>query len=446
MSVPPSTSNPSDDTRIDVIDALRGLAVLGILLIDITWFALPEYYAEAFRSDPSSANFWLRSFLVVFVEGKMRGLFGILFGAGILLFTIKKEAAGKPTFGLYVRRMLWLAAFGLIHAHILLWRFDVLFYYAVAGILLYPLRNINARWLLLVFVPVAMVIDVAQYQYRMGTYRAAHQQHMQAVTAQQQGKILTTAQTEAIGRWRGLERSLLPSRADAEDTTRKIKGTYSSAASRVRPIVRSWQTKLLPWLIWDSVGMMCLGMALFKTGFLSGALPKKVYAWIAFIGYAVGLPLALWRFHHEVFVVPSPAARLAFIDTGAIDWTRASLPFQRILIVLAHASIVILLFRSGVLKAWMRRMAAVGKMALTTYLSYTIICTLVFWGYGLNYYGELKYYQVYFVVLGIWTTILLFASIWLRYFRFGPLEWLWRTLTYMRLQRLNNSPDRLHSA
>ena len=339
--------------------------------------------------------------------------------------------------------MFWLAAFGVVHAHILLWRFDVLFYYAVAGMLLYPLRNITAKWLILLFVPVAMVIDVAQYQYRMSSYRTAHQQHMQAVAAKQQGLELTAAQTQAIGRWRVIERLLLPSRTDAEEATRKLKGTYSSAASRVRPIARSWQTTLLPWLIWDSIAMMCLGMALFKTGFLSGTLAKMVYARIAVIGYGVGLPLALWRFHHEVFVVHSPTARLAFIDSGAIDWTRSFLPIQRILIGLRHASIVILLFQAGILKALTRRLAAVGKMALTTYLSYTIICTLVFWGYGLNYYGELRYYQIYFVVLGIWMVILLFSSIWLRYFRFGPLEWLWRTLTYSQLQRLAKSPARL---
>jgi uncharacterized protein len=442
MNPAPGPAKPTDSARVEIIDVLRGVAVLGILLIDITWFALPEYYADAFRNNPGDPNFWLRSFLIVFVEGKMRGLFGILFGAGILLFTARKEAAGLAAGMLYYRRMFWLALFGVFHAHVLLWRYDVLFYYAIAGMLLYPLRQLSARWLILLVVPIAMVIDVAQYNHRVDAYRVAHRNQLDALAVQKEGRELTPAQKDAITQWRGFERSLIPSRADADESTRKLKGTYSSAASRIRPLARMWQTKLVPALIWDSIVAICLGMALLKTGFLSGKLTTKAYQWIAVIGYGVGLPLALWRFHHELVVIGTPAARLAFIDSGAIDWTRDLLTVQRIVMGLGHVAIVILAVRAGWLKRMVRPLAAVGQMALTCYLSYTIICTLTFWGYGLNLYGELQYYQLYLVVLGIWTTLLIVAPLWMRHFYFGPLEWLWRTLTYWKWQKLVRTQPR----
>ena len=101
---------------------------------------------------------------------------------------------------------------------------------------------------------------------------------------------------------------------------------------------------------------------------------------------------------------------------------------------MAHASALILLYKSGKIQGLFRRLEAVGQMAFTNYISHSVICTLFFFGYGLNYYAELEYYQIYFLALAIWLFQLIISPIWLKYYRFGPLEWVWRSLTYWKVQ------------
>ena len=98
-----------------------------------------------------------------------------------------------------------------------------------------------------------------------------------------------------------------------------------------------------------------------------------------------------------------------------------------------------LVFRSGRLSWLMKALSAVGQMAFTNYLMQSIICTLFFFGYGLGYYGHLKFHQIYYVVASVWIFQMIFSVIWLKYFRFGPFEWVWRSLTYWKKQPLKIS-------
>jgi uncharacterized protein len=98
-----------------------------------------------------------------------------------------------------------------------------------------------------------------------------------------------------------------------------------------------------------------------------------------------------------------------------------------------------LLYRAGVWRSLMQRLAAVGQMAFTNYIMHTVFCTLIFFGYGLNYYAEMQYYQLYFVVAAIWVFQLIVSPIWLKYYLFGPLEWLWRSLTYWQVQPMRRT-------
>jgi len=122
------------------------------------------------------------------------------------------------------------------------------------------------------------------------------------------------------------------------------------------------------------------------------------------------------------------------MEVTPMEWTGLIYPFQRILIVMGHAASIILLYKSDILQGLFRRLEAVGQMAFTNYITHSVICTFFFFGYGLNYFGELEYYQIYFVALAIWFMQLIISPIWLDYFRFGPLEWLWRSLTYWKIQ------------
>src|SRR3954465_1584179 len=146
---PPAAAPVSESERLKLIDALRGVALLGILLMNIPGFAMPNYFSESFKSNPRNVNFWVSAVISVGFEGKMRALFGMIFGAGVLLFVSKKDQAGRSVTGLFYRRMMWLVLFGLIHAHLILWIGDILYLYGFCGMLVYLCRKVKPAYLVL---------------------------------------------------------------------------------------------------------------------------------------------------------------------------------------------------------------------------------------------------------------------------------------------------------
>lgn len=423
----------AEANRIKVVDMLRGVALLGILLMNIPYFALPDYFSEAFSNSPGTLNFWVNAVITIFFEGKMRALFGMLFGAGVLLFVMKKEQTGKPVHGLFYRRMFWLVLFGLFHAHVILWMGDILYLYGVCGMLVYLFRNMKPKYLVL-GVPLVAVLGFVAGTLFYQDIRAKRIAYVEAVKAQSQNQTLTAEQTKALTTWREIELTMIPNREDAKKNTEKMKSGYSTVASRVRPLAFEGQTKFLPMEIPDSLALMLLGLALFKWGFLTGQWSKQDYWKVVKIGYGVGLPLVIYSFYYSFQHFSTLEANLARMEQVAINWVGLIYPFQRIALVMAHAAALILLYQSGVLQNLFHRLAAVGQMAFTNYIMHSVICTLFFFGYGLNYFGRLEFYQIYFVALAIWVVQLLLSPVWLRSYVFGPLEWLWRSLTYWRLQ------------
>ena len=429
----PTAAPVTEARRVWLIDALRGVALLGILLMNIPGFAMPNYFSESYRNDPTNVNFWVDAIISVLFEGKMRALFGMVFGAGVLLFVSKKEQTGRSVTGLFYRRMLWLVLFGLIHAHLILWLGDILYLYGICGMLVYLFRNVNPKYLAL-GVPLVAAIEftagTAFYQHIRGERIA----YVDATRAQTAGQELTPAQTDALARWRELEKSLIPNREDVKENTRKMKSDYATVASYVRPLAFKFETMFLPLMIWDSLALMLLGLALYRWGFLSGNWSNRDYWRVLAIGYCIGLPLVIYSYYHRVIHNPNLEASLQRMEEVAVEWTGLIYPVQRILLVLAHVSAVILLYKSRTMQGLFRCLEAVGQMAFTNYVMHSVICTLIFFGYGLNYYAEVEFYQLYFVVLAIWALQLVVSPLWLRFFLFGPLEWLWRSLTYWRVQ------------
>jgi uncharacterized protein len=439
--VPPGTTTApavsaapvADAQRLRLIDALRGVALLGILLVNIPAFAMPQYFSESFRSDPTNVNFWVSAIISIFFEGKMRALFGMIFGAGVLLFVAKKEQTGKPVTGLFYRRMIWLVLFGLIHAHLLLWVGDILYLYGICGMLVYLFRNVNPKYLVL-GVPLVAALDFTAGTLFYRQIREDRIAYVDAKKAEAEGRTLTAEQTEALARWREHELNLIPNREDAKENTRKMKSDYAAVASHVRPLAFKLQTIYLPIVVWDSLALMLLGLALYRWGFLTGSWANRDYWKVLVLGYGLGLPLVCYSFYHSYRTTPNIEAFLARMEAVPVPWVNLIYPFQRILLVLAHVSALILLYKAGVFRRLFRCLEAVGQMAFTNYILQTVICTLVFFGYGLNCFGELEFYQIYLVVLGIWVFQLIASPLWLHYFLYGPLEWLWRSLTYWRLQ------------
>jgi uncharacterized protein len=423
----------AEASRIQVIDVLRGVALLGILLMNIPGFSMAQYSWEAFKNDPTQFNFWLMAFIEVVFEGKMRAMFGMVFGAGVLLFVAAKEQSGKPVHGLFYRRMFWLVIFGLIHAHLILWIGDILYLYGVCGMVVYLLRRVPPRYLAAAL-PLVAIVDFASGALHYRSIRGTRIAYTEAKRVEAAGGTLNAAQKKALADWREIETSMIPNREDAKQNTAKMKSGYATVAGYLRPLAWQIQTKFLPLEIWDSLALMLLGLALYRWGFFSGRWSRPQYWKVAVIGYGIGLPLVIYSVYYDFKHFSTLEANLAQMERVPIYWTGLIYPFQRLLLVMAHASAIILLYQGGWFGGLFRRLAAVGQMAFTNYIMHSLICTFFFFGYGLNYYAELEYYQLYYLVAVIWIVQLIVSPICLCYFRFGPLEWVWRSLTYWRLQ------------
>jgi uncharacterized protein len=423
----------AETSRVKVIDALRGVALLGILLMNIPGFSMPNYSFESFKNDPSQFNFWLMTFIEIVFEGKMRAMFGMVFGAGVLLFVASKEENGKPAHLLFYRRMLWLVLFGLIHAHLILWIGDILYLYGICGMLVYLLRNVKPRYLAMAL-PLVAITDFASGTWNYQSIRAKRIAYSDAKRAEAAHLQLTETQAKALADWREIETSMIPNREDAKQNTAKMKSGYSTVAGYLRPIAVQIQTKYLPIEIWDSLALMMLGLALYRWGFFAGAWSRQDYLKVVGVGYGLGLPLVMFSAYYGFRNFSTVEANLALMEQVPIQWIGLIYPFQRLLLVMAHASALILLYQAGTARRLFQRLEAVGQVAFTNYIMHSVICTLFFFGYGLNFYGELAYYQLYYLVAAIWILQLILSPIWLGLFRFGPLEWMWRSLTYWRLQ------------
>lgn len=419
--------------RIDIIDIIRGVALLGILILNIPYFSMEEYYSEPWNQDTSNTNFWVHAVNIIFFEGKMRALFSMVFGAGIVLFTTNKEKAGKSATWLFYKRMIWLTLFGLAHAHLILWIGDILYFYGLIGMLAFLFRKMKPKYLAM-GVPIVAVIGFVANTLFMQKIRGEYLDYKEAIALQEGGSELGEKELEAIVIWEETRKEMIPNKKEVVENTALMKGSYAEVASHIRPKAWDGQFKYLIFSIWDMLALMLLGIALYKWGFLTMKWTQAQYKKTVLIGYGVGLPLVIFSFIHNTVHFPNVETALKFFEEHPINWVALIYDFQRILIMMAHVALVIFLYQKGYFTRLMRGLRAVGQLAFSNYVMHSVICTLVFFGYGLNQYAEWEYYQLYYLVIGIWIIQLIVSPIWLKYFLFGPLEWLWRCLTYGRIQ------------
>lgn len=418
--------------RFALVDALRGLAVLGILAMNIVGFAFhPTVYGDpTIAGGSTGANLW--TFLVagVLFDGKMRGIFTLLFGAGVYLFTTRGEQRGGGGFvaDIYYRRTLWLLLFGIAHAY-LLWFGEVLYPYALMGLVLYPFRRMSARGLIWLWaLQVVFMIAAGIFDARDLTEK--HAIAVAAAPLKKAGKTLTEDQEKAISTWEERVKHDKPDAAALRrNTTLNTTGFINSVKARI-PVVLWWHslTMYSP-MQYDLFAMMLLGMAFIKTGVLTGERSTAFYWKMIAAGYGIGLPLTYAQLRLQV-------------DGGfsilANAWAGAWYEPARIAVCLGHVALIVLILRQTRFAALRRLFAATGQMALTNYLMQSILCTFFF--NVLGYHSQLQRYPVYYVVAAIWLVELCWSPIWLRHFQFGPFEWVWRSLTYWKLQ-----PMRLQS-
>ena len=418
--------------RIKSIDAIRGVALLGILLMNIPGFGINwDFWYNITHSPRSGNDYTAFKFMTMFFEGTMRGLFSMLFGAGMILFMQnKKDIPGRPPVAeYYYRRLLWLVFFGLINAFVILWDGDILFYYGLCGMVLFPFRKLNPKWLVVIALA-CVSFGLIKKQWSWNETRSRREAYKEAVAAKKENKHLSPEQQGAITKWEQLTTNQKPDTAVMNNNVRKMRSGYFTIFNYFIPQNVDFEVYYLYYDGWDMFVMMFLGMAMFLWGFFTNKLRTSTYVMWMLIGYGIGIPVAWQLFDKGYFGVLN-------IDDFVDRWSSSHfvfVEFRRIPITIGHASLIMLIYRSGWLRWLMKALANVGQMAFSNYLMQSIICTLFFYGYGLGYYNKLKFYELYYVVGAVWIFQLIFSSIWLSYFRFGPFEWLWRSLTYWRKQ------------
>ncbi|MBC3941474.1 DUF418 domain-containing protein [Sphingomonas albertensis] len=405
-------------TRIATLDLTRGVAVMGILASNIAAFGFPEfaYMTPASMGAPSTPDLiaWTTTFIVI--DGKMRGLFSFLFGASMLLVLDRAEASGEDPATVHLRRMAWLFVFGIAHLYLLWWG-DILAHYALVGAIAYMFARLPVRWLIgvglacIAFQTVELTTLVA---YTFDLHGAAHRPGATArvitnwqLLADQFGQPSPASVTRELaighGGWRDL-----------------VAWRWTHAAGPITSLTATGP---------ETLGFMLFGMAGLRSGFLTGDWSRRRYTVIAVIGIGLG-----W--------IGSAAIAAFDIAHGfdaryvALSWLALATPL-RPLTIMGSAAAIILLAQPG---GWLTtRVAAAGRMAFSNYLGTTVLCTTLFYGYGFGLYGALSRAQLYLVVAPICLLMLLWSKPWLDRFRYGPLEWLWRSLSRFAWQPMRGS-------
>ena len=405
------------------IDAVRGMAVLGILLMNIVGMGLPSfaYVDPTYAGGSTGADFWTWAVNNVLTDGKMRALFTMLFGASTVLIAERAEVgSGLSPAAMHYRRMGWLLLFGLVHAFVF-WFGDVLVPYALAGLLIFPFRKLSPRAQL----AIGVVILVA-----LLTKNVLQAQALEALHA---AATAPDAPASAVKAWQQASGLLAPPPEMKAAEYAAFRGGFLDALqARAGVVIFLFYLQLLPTdMIPEAIGQMFVGMALFRLGFFTLGWSRRAYlATIAF-GYLVCVPATAWL-----------ASNIAAANFDAVVlheqevWQQVTRPF----IGLAHAAVLLLIVRAGALPWLVDRLAGAGRMAFSNYIGTSIITSTLFCGYGFGLYGHLSRAELLWVVAGVWAFLLLWSKPWLTHFHYGPLEWAWRSLVQWSPQPMRKGP------
>lgn len=435
--------------RIFTLDVLRGFALLGILVMNLPAAGLTSLYYEGaihfFNLNPGDYYSWF--ILDIFVSGKMRFLFSMLFGAGILLFLDKKPARqsedqftaggaeGASTTAAFYRRMLWMFVFGLIDLFLIIWTGDVLYCYALCGMALFFCRKFKP-WLLLTL----GIISISAIAWNSNTNFAASKErrgkYLQAEQMLKEGKKLTADLDSARVKWIAREKQIYP--FSPEMIAKISEYLFEELSTKKHDFPETFinQAQSAPmavldagfyWDLLEAASAMLIGMALFKWNFFSGSYSLKRYWLIAVTCLLVALPFAYAITH-------GPNSHAAHHYVQYLDGHRFSLTvfeqIPRVLMAISFAAFIIMLCKAGWLRFVTNAFAATGRMAFTNYLVQNIFFTVMFYGYTFDKYSAFTRNELLLMVPLIWLIQTLFSIWWLKRFEMGPLEWVWRRLTY----------------
>ena len=365
--------------RIDSIDALRGLAVMGILWVNLPGHAFSFYaYSDPTLAGGDGLNVSVWHLSATVVEGTMRGLFSFLFGIGAAL-RFQSGIKPKP----YFIRYFWLMLFGAFHGTILLMPGDVLLAYGIVALFLLPLRNVGVKGLIAISIisTISLATLAALDAYETSILGAFHPPTIDQLGHASYGEVFDLYTIEYF--------------------------YYIFSADFIA-------------LFLDAYIMMTLGMAAYKSGFFdeNKKVSRNTIA-AAMIFITLGL---VARFYC------TKIDELTFYS-GAYWPTAALRELARPVLTLGYAILFIFAWRLGILNWASKSLIALGRMALTNYLMQTIIAIFLFYGFGLGLYNDFNRIQLIPIIAAIWVTQIIYSRVWLSKFPQGPFEWLWRRLS-----------------
>ncbi len=400
----PVVSPVAPTERIKSLDILRGFAVLGILIMNIQGYSMIEaaYLNPSAYGDLTGLNKWVWILSHIFGDQKFMTIFSILFGAGIILMSRKAESKGRRPAGLHYRRTLWLFVIGVIHAYGF-WHGDILVVYALCSITVFLFRKLSPRKLLvmgLITISVSSLIYLF-FGFSMPSWPPE-------------------ASEQASKYW-------IPNEEIIEHEIAAYRGGWLQQMTHRVPSSLAFHTLVfLIWSGWRAGGLMLVGMALFKWGVLTAEKSTRFYRNLALVGLGLGLPVVI----------------LGVVRNFAEGWSFSYSMYKgnqfnywgSLLVSLALIGLIMLISKNPKWDRFNSPFAAVGRMALTNYLMHTLVFTTIFYGHGLGLFGKVDRTGQILMIAGMWIVQLVLSPIWLRHFRFGPAEWLWRSLTYGKAQ------------
>ncbi len=394
--------------RLLSLDVLRGVAILGILVPNITSFGLPLDAAAnpLIWHENSEFSQWVWMVITLFFGQKFLSMFSMLFGAGLLLFLARAEKVGSRSGVLHLRRMIWLGLFGVLHGT-LIWSGDILLSYALCGVLLWLFRNRSIRGLLI--------------------WSSVHLSFATLVFA----FLIFVVWSLPPAEQKELSQSMVPIASELQSEVQNLTGSWAERIKQTFEDYIEVISYLFPFYVyWKTMASMLIGMALFRSGFLTGQWSNQAY-WIT-VGLTV--PLPLFAEHQAI----EHLFATQFLNYDAYMWYLLISIWGSTFCAVGYASLVMLLVKSTRFTSMCRRLAVLGQMSFSNYIFQSLIATTLFYQFGL--FGQFEFSELMGFVGLIWCTQFFFTLLWLQRYRQGPLEWVWRSLTYWRLQPIEKQP------
>jgi uncharacterized protein len=445
--------------RIESLDVLRGIAVLGGLLVSIWVFG--GFSNQQQNQALLQHHGWNHRAVVtmeLLFNGKMRALIALVFGAAMILFLSKENDPGqRPSTDVFINRQILLIMFGLLNGLVLLWSQDILFHLGIMGIMLFPFVKLSRRTLLITAILITLIYCGKNY-WNYADDKNTYNKYVLLTNLEKKFDADSTAkakkgivakkdtlsklQKEDKGAWEGRLASM---KVDVKRDEPNIKAMREvNYGKTVNYLLQRTEWREAQWFyqtgIWDLAGMIFLGMFFYKTGFFNNIYSRNKYLLLGLGGIIAGLLLGVFRMHFQVIALED---YLKYIKAYSFPPT-IFFPFERALLSIGYASLVIFFLSAGFLNKIWKAFAYVGRVALTNYLLQTIICTLFFNGYGMGYFARLSQFELYLFAGIVMIFQIAFSVFWVKNYNYGPAEWLVRRISYgKKLHRpfKNNDPS-----